>query len=414
MDSYECNVKQKSRVKFRKFIKSSGIDLSKARVLCLPGKECLEIKDVYDKLGIPRENIECLEYDSNNLRLLKTNNLSSGTSIKNVKFDGDFKSNDFDSEPYDIISLDFTGRVGGQIDNLVQFFQRSHLIAKETLVLTNFIGNREQLYDKKIYEYSQQIKKQTYDVLGLGHIEPPTTASPRDDLAYGIYWSLFGHREPKVARLLPYGDLKSYFISHVLFMLNKNGIKISFSEEKIQKAGDFVFKNLAHVASHSRTLRRHEAYKYISNNGAPMHLDLWHLTADIFYRQPSLKNLFGRCHLRRCRDSVLDSDNILDYVDWSLVSMTNQDRIDLLNLFCKDSPRLPPIDFVLSNRIDLGKESEHPNKKPKLTDLEKKDLIRLELTKGASVSSSELALKYGVSVGTIAAIKAHVTMGSYQ
>ena len=42
------------------------------KVLCLPGPEALEIKEVYDRLGIPRENIFGVEIDKKRFDYLQT------------------------------------------------------------------------------------------------------------------------------------------------------------------------------------------------------------------------------------------------------------------------------------------------------------------------------------------------------
>ena len=66
MESYSMVVKKRSRTFFRKFIlkvKKFKRYPDKVRVLCFPGKEGLEIFEVYDRIGVKRSNIVCLERD---------------------------------------------------------------------------------------------------------------------------------------------------------------------------------------------------------------------------------------------------------------------------------------------------------------------------------------------------------------
>ncbi|MEA3514900.1 MAG: hypothetical protein U9R34_05455, partial [Nanoarchaeota archaeon] len=75
--SYNDPVKQKARDKLREFIANNlKPDYKNAKVLCFPGaehkgEEALEIKEVYDVLGIPRKNIVGLEYDEENAERLR-------------------------------------------------------------------------------------------------------------------------------------------------------------------------------------------------------------------------------------------------------------------------------------------------------------------------------------------------------
>ncbi len=69
--TYNDPAKQLSRQKLRDFIQKTVLSKKRAkdvRVVCFPGAEVegeegLEIKEIYDPLGIPRKNITGLERD---------------------------------------------------------------------------------------------------------------------------------------------------------------------------------------------------------------------------------------------------------------------------------------------------------------------------------------------------------------
>ena len=80
--SYNDSIKQKSREKLKEFI-ARNLYFKRPkdiRVVCFPGaekigEEAIEVKEIYDPLGIPRENILGLEFDKSRFERLKSANL---------------------------------------------------------------------------------------------------------------------------------------------------------------------------------------------------------------------------------------------------------------------------------------------------------------------------------------------------
>ena len=110
--------KDKSRELVKKMIAETVLqkkDPARTRVLCFPGIDYTEVVQVYDQLGIPRENVTGIERDKNVAKVIGERcpeiNLYSGT-LEDFVEDG--KSFNFD-----VVSLDFMGPIAmSQIDVL--------------------------------------------------------------------------------------------------------------------------------------------------------------------------------------------------------------------------------------------------------------------------------------------------------
>lgn len=101
------HAKAKSRALVRDEIKSTLLGFRKPndlRVLCLPGRDALEIYQVYDELGIPRHNVTGLEMIPELYREIKSK--VPDIDLKQVRL-ADFVERE-ERLPYDVISLDFT------------------------------------------------------------------------------------------------------------------------------------------------------------------------------------------------------------------------------------------------------------------------------------------------------------------
>jgi hypothetical protein len=142
--SYVDPAKQLSRDKLRGFIKTHILSIKPAKdvyVLCFPGaekdgEEGIEIKEVYDPLGIPRSNIVGLECGKEQYARLQRANLGIRTDPR--------KDIDFFCEiggKFDIISLDYTGQKNdGVIDTLNQITYQRCLNAIGVLAINNMAG----------------------------------------------------------------------------------------------------------------------------------------------------------------------------------------------------------------------------------------------------------------------------------
>jgi hypothetical protein len=144
--SYQDPVKQKAREKLREFIKSNLLSIKRpedVKVVCFPGaeqdgQEALEVKEVYDPLGIPRQNITGLEYLSQNAARLRRANL--GIEVVESDALNYFLKN---QRKFDVISLDYTGQQTLREATTLECIASREFLDKRGILLTNFIGKRE-------------------------------------------------------------------------------------------------------------------------------------------------------------------------------------------------------------------------------------------------------------------------------
>lgn len=147
-NTYNDPIKQESREKQRNFIERNLLSFKKPKevnVVCFPGaeidgEEALEVKEVYDALGIPRLNIVGLEADSEKADRLRNANL--GITIEN-KLDLDFFKNT--SKKFDIISLDYTGYRDEPKWQTIHLIAGRQLLYGNGILCTNYSARRESL-----------------------------------------------------------------------------------------------------------------------------------------------------------------------------------------------------------------------------------------------------------------------------
>jgi len=144
--TYEDEVKQKSREKQREFIKNNLLIKKRTkdiRVVCFPGaevdgEEAIEVKEVYDKLGIPRENIIGLE--ANLERAERLQRVDLGIVVK-PQMDLDFFSKT--DKKFDIISLDYTGYRDEAKWQALHQIAGNQLLDGHGILATNYSAKRE-------------------------------------------------------------------------------------------------------------------------------------------------------------------------------------------------------------------------------------------------------------------------------
>jgi tetratricopeptide (TPR) repeat protein len=151
--SYKISVKKLCRDRLRDFVRScfDAGKLATARVLCFPGREALEIFEVYDALGIPRENIVCLEKQREHFNELKRRNL--GVTLRGETLEAFIDT--AAGQSFDIVSLDFTGQLA-TYENQIYRLRNRGFLQDDAIVFTNFCGAREADASKGYYFLARQ------------------------------------------------------------------------------------------------------------------------------------------------------------------------------------------------------------------------------------------------------------------
>ncbi len=145
--SYDDPLKRQAREKLRHFIarKLAFKKPSDIKVVCFPGaevegEEALEVKEIYDPLGIPRKNVVGLEKEQDQFKRLKRANL--GIILTEAPMsDLDF----FTSTPdkFDVISLDYQGHQDESETKTLEQIAGRQVLSKYGILCTNYAGQRE-------------------------------------------------------------------------------------------------------------------------------------------------------------------------------------------------------------------------------------------------------------------------------
>ncbi|MEK6890442.1 MAG: hypothetical protein AABX35_04615 [Nanoarchaeota archaeon] len=143
--TYNDPAKQLSREKFREFIKihTKFKKPKDIKVVCFPGaevegEEALEVKEIYDPLGIPRANIIGLERGKEEAERLRRANL--GIRVEQVNAHDYFLST---PEKFDIISLDYKGQQTITEVLTLSTIASRQLLREQGVLSTVYFGNRE-------------------------------------------------------------------------------------------------------------------------------------------------------------------------------------------------------------------------------------------------------------------------------
>lgn len=143
--SYNDPVKQKARERQREFIKRnlSFRNPRDINVLCFPGaetdgEEAIEVREIYDQLGIPRKNIVGLEADREKASRLERANL--GIMVEN-SLDLDYFRET--KNQFDIISLDYTGYRDESRWQVLHEIAGRQILRGCGLLCTNYSARRE-------------------------------------------------------------------------------------------------------------------------------------------------------------------------------------------------------------------------------------------------------------------------------
>jgi len=158
-ETYDFESKRKVRENFSKFIKRYlGHKIKDLKVACLPGEEALEIFEVYDPLGIPRENIWGIERGEKEYNRLQSKNL--GIHL----FPGDDVDFLMQTEhKFDVINLDYQGMFGTPAFRSLKAIARRQILQDKGILGTTFFANREKEKTQLSYQVGASVSKGIYE-----------------------------------------------------------------------------------------------------------------------------------------------------------------------------------------------------------------------------------------------------------
>ena len=162
--SYNDPVKKLAREKQRDFIARhlSYKRPEQIRVLCLPGaeqegEEALEVREVYDPLGIPRQNITGLEIDKGRYERLQRASL--GIKLANSSDIDYLERAKGEYGTWDVISLDYTSFITTERLYAINLIAADGLLGNRGVLVTNFMGRREHANSQSMLQQSYAFMK---------------------------------------------------------------------------------------------------------------------------------------------------------------------------------------------------------------------------------------------------------------
>jgi hypothetical protein len=141
-DSYGFEAKGMAREKERDFVAKhySERERKNLKVLTLLGHEDYELKQIWDPLGVPRENITVVEGNKKPYQILQSANF--GINLAPRQSIDDFVQNT--NESFDVINLDYQGGFDYNKSEVIKEIAYSEILNKKGVLATWFSGRREQ------------------------------------------------------------------------------------------------------------------------------------------------------------------------------------------------------------------------------------------------------------------------------
>ncbi|HDQ22613.1 MAG TPA: hypothetical protein ENN28_01415 [Candidatus Uhrbacteria bacterium] len=323
MKSYDDPAKKLSREKEMEFIrKNLAWQLKKPeriRVACLESAQLLEIKQVFDPLNIPRSNITVIEKSKLTAKEIKDQ--ESGVNVVNCTDFEFFES--YNGAPFHIISLDYTGNKHPNIGSTLEYIAARQLLMPESILIINTYGAQE---GKAQQEYLKRRANLNFDL--NKELADRFINSDKISLTFNLYvfQNLGQDQELKdsrdsftkeVIRILSLGvsarewivgEYLDFVLCHPqsqaiiedikLVSIKKNMPRSAFYALEMSLHRDSLTKYLSQLldidakAAYAAVEQLHimygksyfvkdlVRYKYISNSGSPMEMDVFSIYRD--------------------------------------------------------------------------------------------------------------------------------------
>jgi hypothetical protein len=413
-------------------------------VLCFPGaevdgEEALEVREVYDPLGVPKANVVGLECDRRKAERLR----NAGLGIE-VVCEEDWRYLQHTDKRFDVISLDYTSNFGKMQSYSIDLIATRRLLGDRGVLLTNYYGAREDKtrgddmrimndyhesgispvdfveHGEKIINQLSVRNSQLKDsrsnaiqlcvmgslYLGRAALDPYRLCMGKPDSIDFVDKSLAMFSEDQKILDYIYGrDVKETLARTMEFRNANIGNLIKTSFQGFMRNG-FSAQQSLDLAYYLIMWRMkpyfptsHEAYSYVSNKGSPMLMDLWFADSLEDKIRPNFFTIVGNKGIA-----------ILDKVE----GRKRKESLEKAYYFVRKMMPYFSGDMIITDRKFLGSSYQ-----PRLRD--NLETIEPELTKeeavdllASGIPPKEIAEAYsGFTERQLAAFKAHVTRGTY-
>ncbi len=323
MKSYDDPAKEKAREKELAFIqKNLAWQLRKPeriRVACLESAQLLEIKQVFDHLNIPRSNITVIERSKEVAKQIKSQD--SEINVANCTDLEFFES--YHGDSFHIISLDYTGNKHPNIGSTLEHITAKQLLKQESILLINTYAAQEAKKQQDYLKYRANLNFDLNDKLVNTFINSDQTS-----LAFNLH--LFNGMEKEqelnesrdsftkeIIRILSLGlsakelivgenfdfilchpqadaiikNMEKVLKEHNITRSHVYALEMAFHRDAMtkyigmllgidHKTAYVTVEQLLVILGKSYLIRNLERYKYISNSGSPMEMDIFNVTRD--------------------------------------------------------------------------------------------------------------------------------------
>jgi|GEM_PF-1780566 len=438
--------KNESRKMFRNFIlshkKDLDVDLKDAKVLCLPGYDeaagtSLEIEQVYDKIGIKRRNIVGLEEDKKNYKCLEAANL--GIELKHLSDTEYLWKNE---EKFDILCLDYCGTLKDSVAwSLIYAYIKG--LKNKCIIHTNFLAKRDHR-SEIFYDEVSNIGLKLLPIVSKddpGYICSELTDQYSEEIenelnqkrSDGItkYLINLARDYPILAKGLP-----SVFVMDKEFKESdfspegwQSGIWWKYHERLINElkpqydalAAQIIVSHLMNREIEPFFCESLERYEYQNPNGTRMYGDMFFFERHPEWYDEKKHPISMRANKSGNREIIIGNATKQGYTSLKIdelgyrdIIIDNNNKENILEKKCiKHALFVNEVSCTkrknMPKRVVLG-TIEDPKIKSSCTFNE---LIRNELLSGTP--EIELYEKYPkLNPRKVAAIKAHITMGTYE
>jgi hypothetical protein len=437
-ERFDIPAKKVSRKRLRSFIRRTVLknkSPSEVKVLSLVGPEAIDVFDIYDPIGIPRENIVACELNHDSAELLKAQDLNI------IIIEGDVIDYLRDTDrTFDIINLDFCGCLNSDVISAVKQIFYKRTLREGGILACTFLGRRENKEvkmimkepymslnasaSKELYKMYEESKKECdeHDIHSLLNITDnkiknidikKMTDIPDDINRLGIplkiiHLALLGTR-PVIdgTDILLFSDYSDNLnVEEYRNILNKVEKKLEYYEKRNIKSNingedprQFIEKQRKGLESRIRDYKEcdkgflswkgavptsMEFYRYLSDKGSPM--------MNLYFKFEFIENVYKRFKF----------DAWYRY----LMGVYRGQTMPQLH-YIKSSEK--EIEYK-SSEVEKGSE-EMPKKIPhKMDDATKKRILK---ALRANVDKDKIARIFGVTKMQVSALDAWRTMGKY-
>lgn len=270
-ESYDAEAKKEWRRRWRKFVKQLHKPPSDTKVVCFPGREALEVFEVYDTLNIPRANIIGIERDRDSYDHLKSQRL--GIELFHGSDTDFFEHTD---GKFDVVNLDYDGTFNDEVSRTLKFIAGKQRLTDFSVLGVAVSTRREQKTTKRMY-HNQLVGGRFAEIYTLPEPDFEIEYSKvlamadvdKDDVLNGM--KPFGHSKKTIRDTTITGEITSHLAAGRGGSIEFNPIVLkypNFSKVKELFEEFSTSNNMEHPEpGHYQALLIGEILKFLKDNG---------------------------------------------------------------------------------------------------------------------------------------------------